>query len=91
MNKLLKDTIGLMMSDNYKDRFKAEYFQVKIRYDRLHRILIQYEAGTLPFELKCSSQMLRDQAHFMDQYLRILEIRAEIEGVDLSFEEADNE
>ena len=34
----LKDTIELMTSENYKDRFKAEYWQTKIRYDKLHKI-----------------------------------------------------
>lgn len=32
MNNIeLKDTIELMVSENYKDRFKAEYCQLKIR------------------------------------------------------------
>lgn len=31
MNEL-KDTIELMNSSDYKDRFKAEYYQLKIRY-----------------------------------------------------------
>lgn len=83
----LKDTIDLMQSDNYKDRFKTEYYQTKIRYERLHKILIQYKAGTLPFDLKCPIQMLIDQSYYMSQYLRILEIRAEIEEIDLSFED----
>lgn len=30
MNEL-KDTIELMNSSDYKDRFKAEYYQLKIR------------------------------------------------------------
>ena len=42
----LKDTIKLMNSDDYKDRFKAEYYQTKIRYDKLHQMLIKNEAGT---------------------------------------------
>ena len=29
----LKDTIELMTSDNWEDRFVAEYWQTKIRYD----------------------------------------------------------
>jgi hypothetical protein len=41
----LKDTIALMNSSDYKDRFKAEYYQTKIRYDKLHRTIIKYEAG----------------------------------------------
>lgn len=34
MNEL-KDTIELMNSSDYKDRFKAEYYQLKIRYTKL--------------------------------------------------------
>ena len=30
----LKDTIELMQSDDYKERFKAEYYQVKIRLEK---------------------------------------------------------
>lgn len=33
----LKDTIKLMESDDYKDRFKAEYYQVKIRKEKLQK------------------------------------------------------
>lgn len=29
----LKDTIEMMTSDDYKERFKAEYYQTKIRYN----------------------------------------------------------
>ena len=32
INFELKDTIELMNSADYKDRFKAEYLQIKIRY-----------------------------------------------------------
>lgn len=39
--KELKDTIELMESANYKDRFIAEYWQTKIRYDKLHRMIIK--------------------------------------------------
>ena len=31
----LKDTIELMNSEDYKDRFKAEYWQVRARFDKL--------------------------------------------------------
>lgn len=40
MNEL-KDTIELMNSSDYKDRFKAEYYQLKIRYTKLHPILFK--------------------------------------------------
>lgn len=79
----LKDTIELMNSDDFKERFRAEYFQTKIRYNKLHKLIIQLEAGTAPFEPKCSLELFKKQASFMGQYLYYLEVRAEIEGVDL--------
>lgn len=79
----LKDTIKLMESEDYKDRFKAEYYQTKIRYDKLHNMIIKYEAGTLKFEPKCDITLLKNQAKLMGNYLYVLEIRAEIEGIDL--------
>lgn len=81
--KELKDTIELMNSPDYKERFKAEYFQTKIRYEKLHKTIIRYEAGTLNFTPSCSIDLLKEQAANMGKYLYILEIRAEIEDVDL--------
>lgn len=78
-----EDTTELMKSTDYKERFKAEYYQTKIRYDKLHKMIVKYEAGTLNFEPSCSLELLKKQASFMGQYLYILEIRAEIEKVNL--------
>ena len=79
----LKDTVELMGSADYKDRFKAEYYQTKIRYEKLHKMLIRYEAGTLNFEPTCSKELLQTQSFHMGMYLHQLEIRAEIEGIEL--------
>jgi len=79
----LKDTIELMNSDDYKDRFKAEYYQTKIRYDKLHKMIIKYEASTLNFTPICNLSLLTQQANYMGNYLRTLEIRAEIERIEL--------
>ena len=79
----LKDTIELMNSDDFKERFVAEYVQTKIRYDKLHKMLVKYKAGTLSFTPQCSYELLTEQAGFMGQYLHCLEVRAEIEGVKL--------
>ncbi len=79
----LKDTVEMMLSDDYKARFKAEYYQTKIRYEKLHRMCVKYEAGTLDFEPKCSLELLNAQASSMGYYLKALEIRAEIEGIAL--------
>ena len=61
VNYELKDTVDLMNSSDYKDRFKAEYLQTKIRYDKLHKMLVKYEAKTLDFEPSCPINVLQMQ------------------------------
>lgn len=79
----LADTIKLMTSEDYKERFKAEYYQTKIRYDKLHKMLVKHDAGTLPFTLSTNADVLRQQAAAMGNYLYCLEERAELEGIEL--------
>lgn len=79
----IEDTVELMKSTDYKKRFKAEYYQTKIRYDKLHKMIVKYEAGTLDFESSCPLELLKRQASFMGQYLYVLEVRAETEKVNL--------
>lgn len=79
----LKDTISAMCSEDYKCRFKAEYYQTKIRYEKLHNVCVKYEAGTLDFTPTCSLELLKEQKAAMGKYLYCLEIRAQIEGVAL--------
>ena len=78
-----KDTIEMMNSADYKERFRAEYYQTKIRYEKLHKMTVKYEAGTLNFTPTCSLELLKKQKSFMGQYLNCLEVRAEIEGIEL--------
>lgn len=79
----LKDTIELMNSEDYKERFKAEYYQTKTRYDKLHKMIVKYEAETLDFNPTCDIELLRKQKCHMGNYLYCLEIRAEIENIEL--------
>ena len=79
----LRETVNMMNSRFYKDRFKAEYFQLKIRYEKLHSMLIKNEAGVLEFKPTCPVSKLMEQKRYMGEYLRMLEIRAAIEGIDL--------
>ena len=83
----LEMTKAMMTDADYKTRFYAEYWQTKIRYDKLHRMLVKWEAGTLNFTPTCPKALLTEQASYMGNYLRILEVRAEIEGVTLFPEE----
>lgn len=79
----LEGTVELMQSENYKDRFKAEYYQTKMRYDKLHRMVTKYEAGTLDFTPDCPLELLKQQKKAMGEYLHALEVRAEIEDIKL--------
>ena len=79
----LKDTIELMNSSEYTERFKAEYYQTKIRYDKLHKMVVKYEARTLDFEPTCDISILENQLYDMGNYLKDLEVRAEIEKIEL--------
>ncbi len=79
----MKDTAALMNRADYKDRFKAEYWQTKIRYEKLHRMVTKHDAGTLDFTPTCPIELLKEQKTHMGQYLYCLEVRAEMEGIDL--------
>ena len=79
----LRDTVGLMESSDYKDRFKAEFWQTKIRYDKLHKMVVKYEANTLDFTPTTPLDILKKQLSYMGMYLYTLEIRAQLEGVEL--------
>ena len=68
---------------DWKERFVQEYKELKERYNKLHRMVIKYEAGTLDFTPNCSLELLKEQKMYMGEYLRILEIRSEIENIDL--------
>lgn len=79
----LNDTIKLMESDNYKDRFKAEYYQVEIRYEKLGEMLKKYEKNELDFKPKCSYSLLLNQYKVMGDYLALLRLCAGIEEIEI--------
>ena len=79
----LKDTVEMMNSTDYKERFKAEYYQLLIRLNSLTGMLIKWENNMLDFEPKCSKETLENQLVFMQGYLDILRLRAEIEEIYL--------
>ena len=80
----LKDTIELMTSEDYKERFKAEYYQTKIRYDKLKYMLERWDDGTLGFIPIYPRSAYDLQISAMEEYIAILEARAVMEGVRLS-------
>lgn len=79
----LRDTIEMMTSSDYMDRFKAEYMQLKIRYDKLMNMCLKWDKGELNFTPTCPRELYTEQLRYMFSYLCILEERAQLEGIDL--------
>lgn len=79
----LNDIISLMRSADYKERFKAEYWQLRERLRNLAELLNKWDAGTLDFTPTCPREILDEQYAVMDKYLSILFHRAAIESVTL--------
>lgn len=79
----LNDTVILMKSNDFKERFRAEYYQLKIRYDGLKSMLEKHKNGTLSFEPKCPISIFESQLDIMKDYIVVLEKRAKIENIEL--------
>ncbi len=88
----LEHLVELMESENYRDRFVAEYIQMKQRYEKLKRFNTKIEAATRTRHLDngvdepihdCPAGLLREQQAAMGEYLHLLEVRAVIEDIDL--------
>jgi hypothetical protein len=79
----LNETVEMMNSGDYKERFKGEYLQLKIRMDGLSAMLKKYKAGELNFTPSCSYDLLNGQLKAMSTYASYLEERAEIEDIDI--------
>ena len=79
----LKDTVGLMISPDWRDRFKAEYLQTKIRYEKLYRLISLRENGQLDFVTPIPIESWKDQEKFMRLYLCELAKQSVIHGIDL--------
>lgn len=81
--KNLKDTIEMMNSSDYKERFKAEYQQVVICYKKLAAMLEKWDKGELNFKPTCPRSTYNMQIKAMIDYIAVLEARAVMENVDL--------
>ena len=79
----LYQTVGFMSSGDYKQRFKAEYYQLKIRYDALKTMVEKWDKAELDFEPVCPRDTYTWQLKIMEEYLQILKMRANMEHIDL--------
>lgn len=85
----LKDTIAGMQSDDYKERFVAEYHQVRTRKAKLDAFIAKIKAAKEKGEPEprhdCPLWVLEAQSKAMAKYQSLLEIRADgYEDIDLS-------
>lgn len=83
--KELKDTMSMMTSDDYKERFKAEYYQLETRYLKLHRMYENWD--NLDFKPTCPKAWYEKQLKAMLDYLNVLGARAVLEDVELDQDE----
>ena len=79
----LKDTIEMMTSEDYKERFKAEYRQNVIRFTKLKAMLDKWDRGELNFTPTCPRGVYNLQIRAMADYIAVLEARAAIEDIEL--------
>ena len=80
----LKDTVEMMNSEDYKERFRAEYCQAVIRYGKLKNMLDRWDEEKLNFAPTCPRSTYNMQIRAMADYIAVLEARAVMEGIDLS-------
>lgn len=74
--------IGMVSSD-YKECFQAEYKQLRIRYEKLKRMLKKWDEGTLELEPVCPRNLYDMQINAMSEYIAVLEARASIERINI--------
>lgn len=79
----LKETVRMMNSADYKERFKAEYYQVVVRYQKLKAMLLKWDNGELNFHPTCPRSTYNMQIKAMTDYIAVLEARAVMEGIEL--------
>lgn len=79
----LNDTVKMMNSDDYKERFRAEYCQTVIRYGKLKNMLDRWDDGNLNFTPTCPRSTYNMQIRAMADYIAVLEARAVMEDIDL--------
>lgn len=82
--KELIETAAMMGSADYKERFRAEYYQLETRLAKLHAMVEKWDNGELNFTPDCPRSLYELQVRSMAEYKAVLEARAKIEGIDLN-------
>ena len=69
MIETLKDTVELMNSEDYKERFVAEYKQLVIRYRGLENMINKWDRDELNFKPTCPRSTYNMQIKAMTDYI----------------------
>ncbi len=77
----LNDTVTLMLSGDYKERLLGEYYQLRIRYDKLSITLREYRKGKTRIKCKPDYATLEEQLNAMKAYMDCLELRLKAENI----------
>lgn len=80
---ILAETVNAMLSNDYKERFKAEYHQLAYRLRNLKKLLKGWDDENLAFTPTCPRSVYDLQIKAMSEYKAILEARAVMEGINL--------
>lgn len=78
-----KTIVPLISGDDYKDRFKGEFYELNRRIQALEKILNDAVEGKLDFELKSGMAVLSKQLKAMKDYSEVLALRAKLEDISL--------
>ena len=82
--KTLQETVDLMLSDDWRDRFKAEYYQLEHRYIKLSEFLVNADLGKVEeAEQGANLHYRHEQLNGMRMYLSALRNTAKAEGIEL--------
>lgn len=87
--KELKETATLMVSEDYKERFRAEYHQVETRFIKLRAMCLKWDhegIEGLGFTPTCPRDLYEQQLGAMMDYLRVLITRSQLENVELEID-----
>ena len=81
-----KDTVDIMCSTDYKERFIAEYKQLEIRILGLERMLDNWDHNELNFKPTCPRSTYDLQLRAMKDYYAVLQMRAVMENIPIEVE-----
>lgn len=79
----LEQTVDMMTSDDYKERFKAEYHQLSNRLNKIRHFIADARKMGRKTINKCPIDVYVWQMRVMQDYQYVLRRRAELENIEL--------